>query len=62
MRLLTKTADKLVGLIVPQATASASNVLVQCACWGGVKWYRSCEVLNGQLRCGGCNVKSGTKC
>jgi hypothetical protein len=63
VKLLTKTADKLVGLVVPKATASASNVLIQCACWGGVKWFRSCEVLpTGQLRCGGCNVKTSTKC
>lgn len=64
MRLLTKTADRLIGLIVPQATASAANVLIQCACTGGVKWYKSCEILpsSGQLRCGGCNVRSGTAC
>ncbi len=62
MKLLTRAADKLVGLIVPQATASASNVLIQCACWGHVKWYKSCEVLNGQLRCGGCNVKTSQSC
>lgn len=64
MRLLTRAADRLIELVVPQRTASATTIVkLYCACMDGVKWYKDCEVLqNNQLRCGGCNVKSSTKC
>lgn len=63
MKLVTKTADRLVSLVVPKATASAANVKLFCACKSGVEWFKLCEPLpTGLLRCGGCNVKSTIKC
>ena len=61
MSLLTKVADRLIELAVPHATASATTVKLYCGCIDGYKWYADCEVLsNGQLKCGGCNIKSST--
>lgn len=63
MKVITKTADRLVSLVLPKATASAANVRLFCACIKGVEWFKLCEVVNlDMLKCGGCNVKSTTKC
>jgi hypothetical protein len=60
--LLTRAADKLIEFIVPNATVSATTIKLYCGCIDGKKWYKDCQDLNGELKCGGCNVKSSTKC
>jgi hypothetical protein len=62
--LLTRAADKMIELMVPRATVSATDTInLYCGCIGGYKWYKRCQILNGdQLDCGGCNIKSSTKC
>jgi hypothetical protein len=61
MSLLAKAADRVIELIVPHATASATTRLY-CACIDHRKWYADCQDVGGQLKCGGCNVKTSTKC
>lgn len=61
MKLLTRTADLMLNRFVPHADASAT-IKLYCGCINGRKWYKDCQDLNGELKCGGCNVKSSTKC
>jgi hypothetical protein len=62
VRLLTKTADKLIELVVPHATASASTILLYCGCIDGYKTYQVCVYnSDGYLKCGSCTTRKG-KC
>jgi hypothetical protein len=65
VKFLTKTADRLVDLVVPHATAGAVTYFkMYCECVKGKKWYADCYTIGDppQIKCNGCNIPTNQSC
>jgi hypothetical protein len=67
MRLMERISDRLLGMVVPEITASAGcipdNYQVECSCKNGTIYAKTCS-LNGACKqfCGSCyNTYIGCK-